>query len=80
MRLCTCQWLLLLIQFYLLEGLVRATSAHGPEQWLALGETLLALLVFTTAICYLRNMRGWRNATGFSLSSEMRLRPSDLAR
>ncbi len=53
----TYQWLSLLIQFYLLEGLVRATSERGPAQWLAAGEILLALTVFIAAILYLRGTR-----------------------
>ncbi len=54
----TYKWLSLLIQFYLLEGLTRATSEHGPGQWLALGETLLAMLIFAAAILYIRSTRG----------------------
>ncbi|MDR2838805.1 MAG: DUF2069 domain-containing protein [Azonexus sp.] len=53
----TYKWLSLLIQLYLLEGLTRATSEHGLAQWLAVGETLLALLVFTAAILYIRSTR-----------------------
>ena len=33
----TYKWVSLFIQFYLLEGLLRATSEHGPAQWLAIG-------------------------------------------
>jgi uncharacterized membrane protein len=38
----TYKWVSLFIQFYLLEGLVRATSDSGLSQQLAIGETVLA--------------------------------------
>lgn len=53
----TYKWLSLFIQFYLLEGLTRATSDHGLSQWLAIGETLLAVLLFTAVVLYLRSTR-----------------------
>lgn len=53
----TYKWLSLFIQFYLLEGLTRATSDHGLSQWLAIGETLLAVLLFTAVVLYLRATR-----------------------
>ncbi|MCL2524132.1 MAG: DUF2069 domain-containing protein [Betaproteobacteria bacterium] len=53
----TYKWLSLLIQFYLLEGLVRASSERGAAQWLAAGETLLAMVVFVAAILYVRATR-----------------------
>ncbi len=53
----TYKWLSLLIQFYLLEGLTRATSDHGPSQWLAVGETLLAVVVFAGAVMFIRSTR-----------------------
>lgn len=53
----TYKWLSLFIQFYLLEGLTRATSDSGLTQWLAAGETLLATLLFATAILYIRATR-----------------------
>jgi uncharacterized membrane protein len=53
----TYKWLSLLIQFYLLEGLTRATSDRGLAQWLAVGETLLAMTVFVAAILYVRSTR-----------------------
>ncbi len=53
----TYKWLSLLIQFYLLEGLTRATSDRGLAQWLAVGETLLATTVFVAAILYVRCTR-----------------------
>lgn len=53
----TYKWLSLFIQFYLLEGLTRATSDHGLPQWLAAGETALAALLFAGAILYIRATR-----------------------
>lgn len=53
----TYKWLSLFIQFYLLEGLTRATSDHGLSQWLAAGETVLAVIVFAACILYIRATR-----------------------
>lgn len=53
----TYKWLSLFIQFYLLEGLTRATSDSGLTQWLAIGETVLAGLLFASAILYIRATR-----------------------
>ncbi|PKO33271.1 MAG: DUF2069 domain-containing protein [Betaproteobacteria bacterium HGW-Betaproteobacteria-7] len=53
----TYKWLSLLIQFYLLEGLTRATSEGGLSQLLAIGETLLATIIFAGAILYIRTTR-----------------------
>ena len=53
----TYKWLSLLIQFYLLEGLTRATSDQGLSQWLAAAETALAILVFVLTILFLRSTR-----------------------
>ena len=53
----TYKWLTLFIQFYLLEGLTRATSDHGLSQWLAAGETVLAIIVFAACILYIRATR-----------------------
>jgi uncharacterized membrane protein len=53
----TYKWVSLFIQFYLLEGLVRATSEHGLAQWLAIGETTLAAILFVSAILYIRATR-----------------------
>jgi uncharacterized membrane protein len=46
------------VQFYLLEGLVRATSDSGLSQKLAIGETLLAAILFVSVILYIRATRG----------------------
>jgi uncharacterized membrane protein len=53
----TYKWLSLFIQFYLLEGLARATSDSGLSQQLAMGETVLAAIVFVTAVLYIRATR-----------------------
>lgn len=53
----TYKWVSLFIQFYLLEGLTRSTSEHGLSQWLATGETVLALILFTSTILYIRATR-----------------------
>jgi len=53
----TYKWLSLFIQFYLMEGLLRATSDHGLSQWLAAGETLLATILFVSVILYIRSTR-----------------------
>lgn len=53
----TYKWLSLLIQFYLLEGALRATSDSGLTQWLALGEVALATTIFVTTILYIRATR-----------------------
>jgi uncharacterized membrane protein len=53
----TYKWLSLFIQFYLLEGLTRGTSDSGLTQQLAIGETVLATIVFVTSILYIRATR-----------------------
>ncbi len=53
----TYKWLSLFIQFYLLEGLTRATSDQGISQWLAIGETLLATTLFVSCILFVRSTR-----------------------
>jgi len=50
----THQWSTLLIQIYLLEGLVRATSDSGMMQLLAVIEVLLALVFFVATLSYSR--------------------------
>ena len=39
---------------YVTEGLVRSTSEAGPGRWLAAGEVLLCVALFTTATVYIR--------------------------
>ena len=53
----TYKWVSLFVQFYLLEGLVRATSDSGISRWLAVGETVLAALLFVSVILYIRATR-----------------------
>ena len=53
----TYKWLSLFIQFYLMEGLLRATSDNGLSQKLAIGETLLAVILFVVCILYIRATR-----------------------
>jgi uncharacterized membrane protein len=53
----TYKWVSLFVQFYLLEGLVRATSEYGLAQRLAIGETALATILFVSVILYIRATR-----------------------
>ncbi len=53
----TYKWLSLFIQFYVLEGLTRATSDHGLSQQLAIAESILAIILFITVILYVRATR-----------------------
>lgn len=54
----TYKWLSLFIQFYLMEGAMRATTETGLSQKLAMGETVLAGIIFVTAVLYIRATRG----------------------
>lgn len=54
----TYKWLSLFIQFYLMEGLLRATSDHGLIQQLAMIETALAATLFVLTILFVRATRG----------------------
>lgn len=59
----TYQWTSLFILFYLMEGLVRATSDSGMAQLLAICETLLAGILFASVVAYARlTRRGPGNA------------------
>ena len=53
----TYKWVSLFVQFYLLEGLVRATSDSGLSRWLAVAETTLAGLLFVSVILFIRATR-----------------------
>ena len=53
----TYKWLSLFIQFYLLEGVTRATTEHGLSQQLAIGESLLAVIIFIVCILFVRATR-----------------------
>jgi len=53
----TYQWVSLFILFYLMEGLVRATSETGLSQQLAMLETVLATTLFALVVAYARVTR-----------------------
>ncbi len=53
----TYKWLSLFIQFYLLEGLTRATSDHGLSQTLAIAETILSVVIFLACVGFVRATR-----------------------
>ncbi len=55
-RMYTFRWLSLLIWLYFMEGVVRATSEHGPGAALAAAEVALSLVVFAVSGLYIR----WR--------------------
>lgn len=57
----TYQWCSMLALAYLMEGSVRATSDTGPSQWLAVIETLLALVFFVSVVAYARLSAPSRN-------------------
>jgi uncharacterized membrane protein len=50
----TFQWSTLLVQAYLVEGLVRSVSGQGAERWLAATQSVLALALFAALLCYAR--------------------------
>lgn len=56
-RIYTYQWTSLMILAYFCEGVVRAWSERGPGRALALIEIVLALMVFASAIFYVRMSR-----------------------
>ena len=60
----TYKWVSLFVQFYLLEGLVRATSEQGLAQWLAIGETILAGILFVSVILFIRATRAPQEEKG----------------
>jgi uncharacterized membrane protein len=53
----TYQWASMLILLYFAEGIVRASSETGNSQWLAIGEIVLSLAFFASAIGYVRSLR-----------------------
>jgi uncharacterized membrane protein len=53
-RMYTYRALALFIWLYVLEGLVRSTSEHGPGQWLALGEVVLGGVIFVACTAQIR--------------------------
>ncbi len=54
----TYQWSSLFILFYVMEGLVRATSEHGLSQTLAMAESVLSIVFFGSVVFYCRLTRG----------------------
>jgi uncharacterized membrane protein len=62
-RMYTYRWVALAIWLYVLEGLVRGTSESGPGQWLALGEVVLSLVVFTACTAQIRQRLAAAKAT-----------------
>jgi uncharacterized membrane protein len=50
----TYQWTSIFVLLYLMEGLVRAASDTGMGRGLAMIEIALALVLFVTAIAYVR--------------------------
>ena len=53
-RLYTYRWLSLLVWLYVVEGIVRATSDHGPSARLALLELVLTLTLFAACALHVR--------------------------
>ena len=61
----TYQWASLFVLFYLMEGLVRATSDHGLSQVLGMVETVLSAVLFACVVAYARITRpSKQKATG----------------
>ncbi|MDA8254724.1 MAG: DUF2069 domain-containing protein [Betaproteobacteria bacterium] len=50
----THQWTSMLALAYVTEGLVRAASDQGMSQWLAVAETILAILLFAGCLGHAR--------------------------
>lgn len=53
----TYQWASMLILLYFTEGIVRATTEQGTGQWLAIAETILALIFFGASVASARLTR-----------------------
>lgn len=53
-RMYTYRWTSLLVWFYFLEGVVRATSERGPSVPLAVLEVLLSLVLFAACALHVR--------------------------
>jgi uncharacterized membrane protein len=54
-RMYTYRWVSLLVWIYFTEGVVRATSEHGPAVPLAVLEVGLCLLLFTACALHVRS-------------------------
>jgi len=55
-RMYTYRWVSLMVWLYFTEGMVRATSEHGPGVPLAIIEVLLCLALFAACAAHVR----WR--------------------
>jgi uncharacterized membrane protein len=53
-RMYTYRWLSLLLWFYFIEGVVRATSDRGPSVPLAAAQVALTLLLFAACAMHVR--------------------------
>ena len=53
-RMYTYRWVSLLVWLYFIEGVVRASSDHGPGRWLAAIEVVLCLLLFAACALHVR--------------------------
>ena len=53
-RMYTYRWLSLLVWLYVTEGAVRAGSEAGLSAWLAVGQVLWCLLLFTACVLHIR--------------------------
>jgi uncharacterized membrane protein len=65
-RMYTFRWLSLLIWLYFMEGVVRATTESGISQALAVGQTLLTIVLFAVSGTYIR----WRLRNGAAMAAE----------
>ncbi len=63
-RIYTYQLSTMLVLVYFIEGTVRGYADRGISQWLAWGETALALAYFAMAIVVVRQMRGTTRLQG----------------
>lgn len=50
----TYRWVSLVIWLYFIEGVVRAWSDARPSSWLAMGEIVLCLVLFTACTLHVR--------------------------
>ncbi|MEY4506831.1 MAG: hypothetical protein RL297_1409 [Pseudomonadota bacterium] len=53
-RLYTYRWVSLLIWLYFTEGVIRLTTESGWSAWLAGGQTVLCLVLFTVSALHVR--------------------------
>lgn len=53
-RMFTFRWVSLVVWLYFTEGVVRAWSDPAPGNWLALGEVVLCLVLFTACTAHIR--------------------------